>query len=250
MPSVKQRSNPAFLQAGRRKPVDRNAAFMRPVVNILSKGPVRTALLAILLLIHGCADSHEPAEDYLLRVGSQRVSVSEFEQALEISKTAYSWQPEGRSELLWIIRRRLLLEMIEELLIFERAGELGIGVSERELDDYVAAIRADYPEGAFDDIFLRQAISYETWRKRTRERMLLGKVLEADLTAGAAHLTSPSMPDTGPDGAAGGDDGAGRLRAELPETDSNGRYEKWIGSLAARIPIEINTALWNKLYGS
>jgi hypothetical protein len=201
----------------------------------------------LLLLLFGCGDSGEPAVQYLLRVGSHRVSVSDFEQALEIGKTAYPWQPEKRSELLWIVRRRMLLEMIEELLIFERADELGISVSDRELDDYVASIRADYPEGAFEEIFIEEAISYSTWRKRTRERMLLAKVIEADLR-GTAQSTPPA--DAGPGGAGSRDETAGPLRADLPIPGSDDRYEKWISALAARIPVEINTELWKKLYGS
>jgi hypothetical protein len=233
------------------EPVDRDAVFTASASDRLIPGWRRLAFLVMALLTFGCADSREPADEYLLQVGSRHVTVPEFEQAFEISKSAYPWEPEERPELVWIIRRRLLVEMIEELLIFERADELGIAVTEKEVDDYVADIRSDYPEGVFEQMFLEEAIPYEVWRKRTRERMLLNKVIEADMPADG-KAPAPSVSGRGDGGAPdGSDDGKiGPPVQAPPPLDGEDRYRKWIGALAARIPVEINTELWKKLYGS
>ena len=233
------------------EPVDRDAVFTASASDRLIPGWWRLAFLVMALLTFGCADSREPADEYLLRVGSRHVTVPEFEQAFEISKSAYPWEPDERPELLWIIRRRLLVEMIEELLIFERADELGLAVTEKEVDDYVAEIRSDYPEGVFEQMFIEEAIPYEAWRKRTRDRMLLNKVIEADMPGERKTplpLASPPAGENLPGGS--DDDKIGPPSQVPPSLDGQDPYMKWIGALAARIPVEINTDLWKKLYGS
>ncbi len=214
----------------------------------VAMGWERAIALAVVFATVGCSVADDPpADEILFRVGSRQVTVSEFEQALEISRTAYSWEPEGRSGLLWTIRRRLLVEMIEELLVFTRAEELGIVVTDQELERYEAEIRADYHEGDFEQMFLQQAVSYDTWRRRTRERMLLGKAIEADR---ASRPAAPPLADALP--AAGAPEAGGEPPAPdgrlSPEAD--GGYAKWIRELAARIPVEINAELWEKLYGT
>ena len=198
-----------------------------------------------------CSDTDVPAVDeFLLRVGDRTVSGQEFEQLMELSKIAYPPAANSNPEILEVIRHRLLVEMIEELLIFERADELGISVSEEELERHVSDIRKDYPQGAFEQIFIEQAVPYELWKKRTGDRLLLDKVLAADL--------ADRPPATAPDGSLPGsrmtvEQLKGSSVSDHPGKEisavSDNRYEDWIRQLAARLPVEINTALWRKRYG-
>jgi hypothetical protein len=211
---------------------------------------ITTAALAILCLIDACTESSVPTGgQYLLKVGDRKVTPQEFEQVFEIARVAYPTATEGDPEVLEVIRHRVLVEMIEELLISLRAEELGIRVSGKELDKRIAEIRQDYPEGAFDEIFVEQAVPFEVWKNRTRVRLLLDKVIAADLKSPPAPgVPAEPVPETPRPGAIEKEE-TDDARAKEGSPAADDRYQQWIHELAQRYPVEVNTALWKKLYG-
>jgi hypothetical protein len=212
---------------------------------------VAFAVLGSLWIVGACTDADLPkGDEYLLRVGERKVTGQEFEQVLEIAKVAYPPTADGDPEILEVIRHRLLVEMIEELLISLRADELGITVSDEELEKRVQEIRQDYPEDTFDQIFVEQAVPFEVWKKRTRVRLLLDKVIAADLTDRPPPIppTGPLPGDRTPGAAPAGDRATVRPEGGF-STAADSRYEEWIRQLAVKYPVEINTVLWKKLYG-
>jgi hypothetical protein len=83
--------------------------------------------LLFLLTLTGCADSESNVEDhYLVRVGNRSVSVLEFNEAFEIAKTSYAHQIRNKPDDLRKAQLRLLSQMTIELIVLERAHELGI----------------------------------------------------------------------------------------------------------------------------
>ncbi|MEJ2284809.1 MAG: hypothetical protein P8X85_14570, partial [Desulfobacterales bacterium] len=85
------------------------------------------------ILPAGC---ERTASDYgneeLLRVGDRVLTVHDFKEAFEISKTAYAHNIRQHTDDLRDAQMRLLNQLTVEMLILERGEELGISITEDE----------------------------------------------------------------------------------------------------------------------
>lgn len=198
--------------------------------------------VAVLLALAaaGCkpaAENPPPADRYWVRVGESGVTRTAFQNAFEISKTAYVHEEITRPEVLRRARTHFVNQMVDRLTLLERARELGLRISDAELDAAVDAARAGYPEGAFEEVLLESAISFETWKEELRVRLLMERTVEADLAARVSPTTEEleaflQTPDAPEDPA-----GADRL---LRRRNVEAAYESWLAGLQKRYPVEIN----------
>lgn len=177
-------------------------------------------VVIMALFMAGCSgqgSSPEQIADELIRVGDQRVSVAEYLHALEVEKTAYPHNLIQNRSVLQRVRRQVLNQMIQELILCNRAVDLGIAVSEAELDAAVDSIREGFPDDTFEQTLLENAIPYPYWRKRLKIRLLMGKVLATELKSG--------------------------------ETTEQA-YGEWILGLEQTYPVRINMERWQEIAGS
>jgi hypothetical protein len=209
------------------------------------------------MLVAGCGPSgSEGPEDYLLRVGNRKVTSRDFLQALELAKTAYPDGPDPGSPALQDARRHLLDELTTELIILNRAEEVGITVSEAELEAAVSAIRADYPPGAFEQTLAEAAVSLEPWKQRMRSRLLLDKLVQVELTE-RITVNPEEVVDyynqhyRGKAGDADSDDRFRRLQetiaADVRRKKLEDAFADWVEGLKARYPVHVNAQQWERL---
>jgi hypothetical protein len=142
-------------------------------------------VLVGLLMVYAfsaCTDSDLNAgKDYVVRIGDRVLTVSEFNKAFEVVKAAYPHNVMQDSVALREGRIRLLNQMTEQMLIQERAKELGIEISDSEVERAVLEIRADYPQDVFEQTLLEHAISYHSWKEGLKNRLLVDKVVSEEL---------------------------------------------------------------------
>jgi len=105
---------------------------------------------------------------FLLRVGQSVVTSLEFQRAFEIAKAAYPHNALQEGEARREAQLRLLEEMIDELILLEEAQSLRVEVGPEELAAAIQKIKADYPEGLFEQVLLENAIPYAVWEKAIR----------------------------------------------------------------------------------
>ncbi len=215
-------------------------------------------LLVSLLALAGCLDSATtPSNEYLLRVGKSVLTVHEFNQALEMDKAAYPYDSLEDPVHIGEMKKRLLLRMMEEMVLIERAGELGIRVSEEEVEKAAADIEADYPEETFQETLLERAVSYDAWVLRLKKRLIMEKVIAAEVGSAveisardlATHYEKhgpgapPSKIGVPADPGASEDRMLKALRREKTEE----AYQEWLKALIQTHPIEVNEALWERM---
>jgi parvulin-like peptidyl-prolyl isomerase len=148
------------------------------------KSHQRTAtLVAVFLSISGCSSGNGPGpEDKpIVQVDGQVLTLAEFNQffaplGMDVSRGGEDGRPLQEEA-----RLRFLLEMVEEMIILRRAEELGLYVSSQELEGAVGQIERGYREKDLKEIFVKQAVSSETWKERLRRRLLVEKVIQKDL---------------------------------------------------------------------
>jgi hypothetical protein len=213
--------------------------------------------ILIFLLPAGC---EQPNSDYgneeLLRVGDRVLTVHDFNEALEISKTAYAHNIRQQSEDLREAQIRLLNQLIVEMLILERGEERGISLTDEELENAVSDIKSDYPEGEFEKTLIEFAVSYDAWLSRLKTRLTVRKVVDEELknriSISAGDISDyyknnyqgkKNESDTMP----ASEDINETIVKQLRRQKAEQAYNSWIEELKAVYPIEINSEQWDRI---
>ena len=217
-------------------------------------------LVAAATAFSGCEKlALDAAGGYLVKVGEGACTVSDFQRALEIAKLAYAEEDLSNPEILGDIRRRVLRELTEELVLQERARELGLSVSDAELEEEVSKIKEDFPEDSFDLMLLENSISYSYWKEGLRKELLRKRLeaeeLETDIPVAPAEIRefheryladSPVKPENDEEAAAY----SRRIVDQVRKEKAREKYQAWIRSLWDRYDVVIDEKAWNKLSGN
>jgi len=218
------------------------------------------AVICLLNGMAGCGDSgSKKAETYLVKIGEHTLTVHDYNNALEIAKTAYPHNEIQGSDVSKSIMLRLLNQLIKEMVITIKASELGIVISDEELNAAIAVIKEDYPENEFKQAFLENAISFESWKKRLKVRLLIEKFLKTELQNKISitpediskyYKTNQNkkIPKS-------------HLHKNLKDVDESiiknirrkkaeDLYNDWIENLQKEYAVDINKKIWNKMIGS
>ena len=206
--------------------------------------------LVLLAIAAGCdsgGTSASAPERYRVRVGETGITSAAFKEVFDISKTAYAHDDLTRPQVLEQARRAFLHQMVERLTLLERARELELRVSEAELEQAVAAARAGYPEGAFEQMLLESSISMETWKEELRVRLLMERTVEADLATRVsvsaeevrAFLETPEAPQD-----------PAEAEQVLRRKKVEDAYGLWLDELQERYTVEINLPEAKAAFGS
>lgn len=212
-------------------------------------------MTALIILIAGCSKSApEPDDRCLIRVGGSTVTVQDYYDAFEIAKVAYTHNAIQDSHRLKAVQFRLLNQLSDEMILLERAKALGIEISDVELEAAISQIKADYPEGMFQQTLFNSAISFSRWVQRMKTRLIIDKVVEKDLTEGvditpddvASFLKDHSMME---DALLKNslEDLNGSTVAILRRKKAEETYHEWMQELKQNYTVEINQDLWAKI---
>jgi hypothetical protein len=198
-------------------------------------------------------------DEHLIRVGDRVLTVLEFNQAFEISKTAYSHKLRFEPDDFKNAQLHLLNQLMVEMIILERAEELGLNISDEELAKAVADIKIDYPEDTFEKTLLEFAVSYESWEAQLRKRLLMEKVVDSELK-NQIVITSEDItkyyeknfkaqePDM--DSATKIENINEMIIKHLRREKTEEAYTRWIKKLKQQYTIEINSIQWEKIFDS
>ncbi len=143
------------------------------------------SIVATFPVLHGCSDSgkkkFESDSEFLIRVEKKVVTVSDFNKAFETAKAAYSHNEIQNPEVVRDIQLMLVNQLTEEMILQQRADELGIHISDSELDKAVSDVKKDFPKNVFEQVLLEYAVSYDNWKAGLRHRLLMKKVIAKEL---------------------------------------------------------------------
>lgn len=230
-------------------------------LNHIAKRGVIAALIVAGIVFMACGrDSADSSRTELIRVGSSQITVRQFKKIQDLSQDYY-WQEgdvgdssENESKSL-----RLLNQVTEELLLIEKAKDLKIDVSDRALEAAVQNIKADYPEGTFEQVLLENAVSYDFWRERLKVRLLMDKVIEKELES-HVNITPEDISSYYKEHYAGVEDRKDKDQPQGQSKDINEvivkrlrklkaeeNYKKWIKELEQAYPVHVNWKAWKKM---
>ncbi len=154
-------------------------------------------LLAVLLLSASAA-SAEVVEAIVARVGDRIITRSQYQNRLrdgysEIDKTSKT--PADVEERKKKLKDQLLQDMLDELLIKDRADRLGITVSDAELRDAIERLKKQYnieDDKQFDESLKQAGLTRSVMESRLRDTLLTNKVFARELRS-RSELTDKEL---------------------------------------------------------
>jgi hypothetical protein len=136
---------------------------------------------------------------------------------------------------------------------------LDISILESEVEKNIAEIKSDYPEGVFEEILLEYAVSYESWKKGLKTRMLIEKLIEKELSAQIV-ITADDISryydknykasNFKLDSVNRSKDFNEKIVKHLHRKKIEEIYKSWIEQIHKRFSIEINEKQWEKILSS
>ncbi len=130
----------------------------------------------------GCSDVKQKQRDeYFIKVGDRIITVGDFNRAFEIAKAAYPHNRIQQPDAIREARLRLIHQMTEEMILLERAEELGITITDSEIEKAFEDIKGDYPDNVFQNMLLEYAVPYHSWKMGLKTRLLMEKVVTKEL---------------------------------------------------------------------
>ena len=221
-------------------------------------GIFKGCTLLVVLILSGCSGTESfHSDEYLVRVQESVLMVLDFQREFETIKAAYSRSGiEQNASVYRDAKKELLNQIVEELIIIERAKELNISVTDFELEEVVRKIKGDYPESEFEKILLEYSVSYNMWEKRLRMRLLIDKVIAEDLknnieiTADDLSKYYRESIKNGPNGKIANEQTTEIVIKNLRNLKAEEAYKAWFEGLNKKYKIEINNKQWEKILSS
>jgi rubrerythrin len=205
------------------------------------------------LYLFGCTEAPQEKDlDFLLKTPSMMITSREFSEELDLKRAAYPYNinenPTEYNEM--VIHLATMLS--EEIVLLSAAADKGVSVTDQEIQSAEDDVKEDYPDDSFDQMLLKNAISYSFWKNRFKKNMIMEKFIDQDLkkkieltSQDIAAFYQKNLADT-----QGADKiGLGLKKIEdeqelisrLRTQKTQNHYGEWISTLGKNYPVEINT---------
>lgn len=132
-------------------------------------------LLVIFLFLTGCQRGKADSKKIIVSFDNQTITLGEFNSLYK--DTIANFGIKDNKEQLNNLKRDLLNQFIEKRLILHEAQAKNILIGDAELNDAVEKIKADYPKERFDEILKAESLTYDKWKDRIREDLIIKKAL-------------------------------------------------------------------------
>jgi hypothetical protein len=215
-----------------------------------------TALIALALIGSGGCQRAPAVDDttVLMTVGTREIHQDEFQRAYRVFRAAYEAEAEEDPADQQAAIIRFIHQLADETMLMAYAQDVGVAISDEDLDRAVEEIRQDYPEGLFDQMLLETAINFADWEAALRRRLTIERLVQQELAAKvriseadiaayyrehAAERPLASSPEEEATAAQVDQMIIQRLRRQKTEE----AYGPWIEHIRAKYPVTIDQAV-------
>lgn len=142
------------------------------------------SILLIVAMLPSCKKNLP--SDIVAKIDGDTITVAEFTAEFFPLVEGYDTPSSDQAkEALKNLKEALLDQLIENRLILHEAPQMGITVTDDELEEALVSIQRSYPEGGFEEVVQDEA-SLLRWKEQLRERLLIEKVISR-----VSQVTSP-----------------------------------------------------------
>ncbi len=144
--------------------------FIKPFLLII--------IAATALMLTGCTKGDDSVESQtaVITVGKRVITLKEYDETL--SRHIAGELDGADDEELLAIKKAVVAQLIDEALILDAAIQLGLTVSEKELDAEVLGIREASGDDGFDSMVIEHYGTMEKWKDEIRRKVMIKKCIE------------------------------------------------------------------------
>lgn len=222
------------------------------LMGVLKKSLGCWVLLCSACLL-GCSEpAVDSTADFLIKTRGYAITSAEFSEELDLKRAAYPYNinenPAEYNEMVV----HLVKMLSEEIVLLSAAADKGVTVTDQEAQLAEDVFKQDYPGDSFDQILLKNAISYSFWKKRFRKSLVMDKLIDQDLRQKveitsqdivdfykAQTLAKPENPNEKTQ-SVNTIENEQELVSRLRSQKTQDLYDQWIDPLWQAYPIEIN----------
>ncbi|RLC20889.1 MAG: hypothetical protein DRH93_12815 [Deltaproteobacteria bacterium] len=201
----------------------------------------------------GCSKSEEKtAQQFLIKTPTMVITSSDFLEELDLKRAAYPYNihenPAEYNEMVI----HLIKMLSDEIILLSAADNKGVTFTAQEVELAEQAFKKDYPENSFDQILLKNAISYSFWKKRFKKNMIMDKLIDQELKEKIVitaedivefykkHRIADAKDMDGDALVLKKIEGEKELVSRLRNQKTQDKYEEWMQQLGNEYPVEIN----------
>lgn len=228
----------------------------RPFKRVQIYGVLGAAIFLWAGLI-ACSNSNEPeAPEVFISVNENMVTVDAYLREVDDVAADVLTGGDPEKDMMANIHLRVLNQITERLIVFERARELGVDINDQELDAHVDSVKADYPQGEFEQVLLEQAVSYAEWKNNMRTRLLMRKVIDLELEPNiqvkpeeisAYYEQHYAASEHQPNKEADTSDLETKILQQVRNKKKEALYRDWLENLKRRYKVHVNQAVWDRI---
>jgi parvulin-like peptidyl-prolyl isomerase len=119
---------------------------------------------------------------YVATVNGSKIYLDDYQSRLDQKMDMVPKDILVQPEYMKRFEEEVLDNMITEKVMYLRAQELNISISEIELENKIKEIKKDYG-GDFTSQFAQENVKYENWKEDFKKEMLLQKLIAMDVNA-------------------------------------------------------------------
>ena len=142
---------------------------------------VAGSLIACVAAVAGAAD-REVVEAILIRVNDRIVTMTDFQERLEVELSQIPAPPRGQE--LERLAREIFQTLVDELILLERASEKKLTIDDQMVDNAIAELREQnqlQDDAAFEAALEQAGLTVEGLRERYRHNLLLQRAVQSEV---------------------------------------------------------------------
>jgi peptidyl-prolyl cis-trans isomerase SurA len=120
----------------------------------------------------GCSRQKED-EEAVAWVNGETILFSAYWDEIRDRYSEVTDASSPQQDVLLVLKRKVLNDMIRERVLLQEASRRGITVSEEALDARVNKIKAGYTDSPFHRSLMQRAMDYDRWRRSLLENMIM-----------------------------------------------------------------------------
>ncbi|SDT98741.1 hypothetical protein [Desulfobacula phenolica] len=134
------------------------------------------------LCFTGCSEQEKKAApEFLIKTPSITLTIGEFSEELDLKRAAYPYNINNNPAEYNEMVIHLVKMLSQEIVLLSAAADKGVTVTDQEVQSAEDEFKKDYPDDSFDQLLLKNAVSYLFWKKRFKKNMIMDKLIDQDL---------------------------------------------------------------------
>ena len=130
-------------------------------------------LILFVFSLTSCGLFDPPEKRVVIRLGKRKITQDELAKEIKQFASDLGMMEQGGKRFL----EPLVNRIIDNYLIIEYGKDIGITISENELQTAIKDMKREYTEKVFHDMLLHRYMDYEEWKEGLRNKLLVDKII-------------------------------------------------------------------------